>query len=235
MNPAILAAARTSTIGLFAGYRPPADTYDELLDASGALRPGLHPFVELLDALGPQELGRRWEQARRIIREDGVTYNVHGDPQGRDRRWELDPLPLVLSAADWSGLSAGLLQRAELLNAILVDLYGPGHLVRERLLPHELVAANPSFLRACHGWQVPKNRYLHLYAAHVARAPTGQWCVLADRTRAPAGPGYAVENRIVISRMIPHVFHHCHIQRLAGFFFTLRDTLGSLAERHRDG
>ena len=96
-------------------------------------------------------------------------------------------------------------------------------------MPPELVFANPGFLRPCHGASVPEDSYLNLYAAHLARSPEGTWWVVADRTQAAVGPGYAVENRIVISRMVPHIFHHCQVDRLAGFFMTLRDRLGSLA------
>ncbi len=163
-----------------------------------------------------------------------MTYNVHGDPQGRDRRWDLDAVPLVVRNAEWQALSAGLVQRAQLLDAILADLYGQQRLVREGLLPAELLYAHPRFLRPCHNLNVPGDRRLHLYAAHLARSPEGTWWVVADRTQAPIGPGYAVENRIIISRMVPHIFHHCQVERLAGFFITLRETLGALADRRRD-
>jgi uncharacterized circularly permuted ATP-grasp superfamily protein/uncharacterized alpha-E superfamily protein len=181
------------------------------------------------------ELGRRWEQAGRLIQENGVTYNAHSDPQGRDRRWELDALPLVMRHDEWSRLSDGLAQRARLLDALLADIYGPQHLVREGLLPGQFVFGHPGFLRACRGLPVPGNRYLHWSAAHIARSPEGNWWVVADRTQAPVGAGYSVENRIVISRMLPHVFQQCRVQRLAGFFITLRQTLGGLAPDRRDG
>jgi uncharacterized circularly permuted ATP-grasp superfamily protein/uncharacterized alpha-E superfamily protein len=184
--------------------------------------------------LGPRELTRRWEHAGRLIHENGVAYNVHGDPQGSDRRWELDPLPLLMPSEAWAVLSAGLAQRARLLNAVLVDIYGPQQLVREGLLPSELLYAHRGFLRPCHGLKVPNACYLHLYGAHLARSASGAWSVVADRAQTPVGAGYAVENRIVISRIFPHLFHHCQVQRLAGFFICLRDSLRDLAARYRD-
>jgi uncharacterized circularly permuted ATP-grasp superfamily protein/uncharacterized alpha-E superfamily protein len=222
------------TASLLGAYRPPQGVYDELVAPDGSLRPHWKSFVELLDALGGDELERRWQQARRLIHEHGVTYNVHGDPEGRDRRWELDALPLVVRHAEWADLSAGLVQRARLLNAVLADLYGPQRLLAEGLLPAELVFSHPGFLRPAHGAQVRESCYLHLYATHLARSPEGRWWVVADRTQAPLGPGYAVENRIVISRMLPHLFHHLRVERLAGFFITLRNTLGRLADRRSD-
>jgi uncharacterized circularly permuted ATP-grasp superfamily protein len=154
---------------LLSGYEPPRGVYDELVGPDGALRPHWKSFVELLEALGADELDRRWQQARRLIHEHGVTYNVHGDPEGRDRRWELDALPLVVPHAEWAVLSGGLEQRARLLNAVLSDLYGPRRLLGEGLLPAELVFAHPGFLRPAHGVAVRENRYLHLYTASSSR------------------------------------------------------------------
>lgn len=233
MNPLQTPTAKLAAESLLGGYRPPAGVYDELLDSEGSLRPQWHQFAQLLDTLGGRELNRRWQQARKLIDEDGITYNVHGDSQEHNRRWELDALPLLMPVDQWSTLSAGLIQRAQLLNAVLADVYGSQRLLREGLLPSELVLGHPGFLRPCHGWPVPGDCRLPLYAAHLARSPDGAWWVVADRTQAPVGAGYAVENRIVISRMIPHIFHHCQVQRLAGFFITLRETMSKMAVRYR--
>src|SRR5581483_1552025 len=146
------ANARAFTMsGLFAGYAPPAGVYDEMLASPGVLRPHWQPIVSALDSLGATELGRRWEQARRLIHENGITYNVYGDPQRTDRPWELDAVPLLFPAAAWTALAAGLMQRARLLNHILVDLYGPQRLLHKGLLPAELIYGNPGFLLPCHG------------------------------------------------------------------------------------
>ena len=213
---------------------PDADVHDELLAPDGALRPQWSRFGQSLARLGPQEMARRWDQARRLLRENGVTYNVYGDPRGTDRPWELDPMPLLLPPDEWVGLEAGLAQRAQLLNLILADLYGPQRLLRDGLLPPELVWAHPGFLRPCHGIAVPDGRWLHLLAVDLARAPDGRWWALADRTQAPSGAGYALENRIVLSRALPELFRECRVQRLAGFFRALRETLRGLAPRHRE-
>lgn len=220
--------------GVVAGYHPPPGVFDELFNETGSLRPQWQKFITALDAMGPHDLARRWDQAKRLIHENGVTYNVYGDPQRTDRPWELDALPLVFPAAEWNILAVALVQRARLLNELLVDIYGQQTVLREGLLPPELVFAHPGFLLSCHGSRVPQDTYLHLYAAHLARRPDGRWTVLADRTQAPNGAGYAVENRIVISRTLPNKFHESQVQRLAGFFLTLRETLQSLATHHRD-
>ncbi len=214
---------------VFGAYRPAAGVYDECSHEPGAFRAHWQPLLARLEQMGAEELGARWENGRRIIREHGVTYNVYGDSQGVDRPWELDPIPLLLPPGEWQAIEAGLIQRARLLNAILADLYGAQRLLREGLLPPALVYANPAFLRPCHGLRVPHDLYLHLAAVDLARSPDGKWWALGDRIQAPSGSGYALENRMVISRILPEEFRESHVQRLASFFRVQRDTLRSLA------
>ena len=208
--------------------------HDEMMGPEGKFRAHWIPFLRALNELGSEEVARRWEDAQHLIRENGVTYNVYGDPRGLDRPWALDPIPLLFSAAAYETLQVGLVQRARLLELILADLYGPQLLLHKGLLPPELVFAHPGFLRPCHGVTPPAGRYLHLYAANLARSPDGHFWVLGDRTQAPSGAGYALENRIVQARMLPDVFRDCKVQRLAQFFITLRQTLQASAPHHRD-
>jgi uncharacterized circularly permuted ATP-grasp superfamily protein/uncharacterized alpha-E superfamily protein len=151
-----------------------------------------------------------------------------------DRPWELDLLPLLIPPEEWAGLEAGLQQRAELLNLTLADIYGPQRLLREGFLPPSLIFSNPGYLRACHGVRPAHGLFLLLHAADLARAPDGQWWILSDRTQAPSGSGYALENRIVLSRVLPFEFRECQVQRLASFFRFHRDTLRGLSRRHGD-
>jgi uncharacterized circularly permuted ATP-grasp superfamily protein len=211
--------------GFAQGYAPWPESVDEMVDPGGALRPHWRSFVRLLDDLGPAELVRRWDQARSLIHENGITHNVYGDPHGLDRPWSLDFLPLLIPGDQWDALSAGLAQRARLLDRLLADLYGPAETVASGLLPPELVYANPGFLRPCHGLKPPAGRWLHLYAADVVRTPSGGFEVLSDRTQAPSGAGYTLENRIVLSRVLPSVFRQCNVRRLAPFFSALRTSL----------
>ncbi len=215
-------------------YLTSADSFDEMVSTDGVFRPQWKDFVSQIEALGLTELRQRWEEAKLLIRENGVTYNVYGDPRGMDRPWELDPIPLLLEAGEASRIEAGLTQRARLLDLVLSDLYGPQRLLSAGLLPPPLVYGHPGFLHPCHGLKVPGNRYLHLYAADVGRGPDGAFRVLADRTQAPSGAGYVLENRIVLSRMLPEPFRECKVQRLARFFQTLRETLRSIAPHDRD-
>jgi uncharacterized circularly permuted ATP-grasp superfamily protein/uncharacterized alpha-E superfamily protein len=202
---------------------------DEMMQPDGSIRPYWQEFVSMLDDLQPEELRQRREHARRLIHENGVTHNVYGDPSGLDRPWSLDFIPLLIPFNQWDVVCAGLIQRAHLLDRLLADLYGPAETVLSGLLPPELLWANPGFLRPCHGIRLPLNRWLHLYSADLVRMEDGQYAVLNDRTQAPSGAGYSLENRIVLSRAQPSVFRQCNVHRLAPFFVSLRETLASLA------
>ena len=169
------------------------------------------------------------QSVERQVYENGVTYNVYADPQGLERPWELDVLPFIISPEEWSGLEAAIAQRATLLNRILADVYGPQDLLREGRLPPALIHGHSGFLRPARGLRAPDNVLLHMYAADLARSPDGRWWVIADRTQAPSGAGYALENRLVISRVFPELFRDLKVQHLADFFRTLRDSLAHWA------
>ncbi len=215
-------------------YAAPTTGLDEVFGPDGVPHEYCRDWIDAIESLGVEEMQRRWDQARRLIRDNGVTYNVYGDPRGMHRPWELDPIPLVADADEWASVARGLEQRATLLNCVLLDLYGDQKLLTRGLLPPELVLALPGFLRPLHGVRLPSAIALHIAAADLARAPGGGFWVLGDRTQTPSGAGYALENRIVTSRTLPDVFHDCRVQRLASYFRTLRDTLLSLPPRGRE-
>ena len=214
---------------LLANYPPPGDRYDEMLAAQGKPRAHWRPLFEQLGATSPEALRERVQWVQRQVRENGVTYNVYADAEGTDRPWELDTLPLILPAEEWAGIEAAIKQRATLLNKVLVDVYGEQRLLAEGLLPPALVYGHSGYLRPCRGSKPPGEVMLHMYAADLARAPDGRWWVVDDRTQAPSGAGYALENRLVISRLYADLFRDLRVQRLAGFFATLRDSLAHWA------
>ncbi len=214
---------------LLADYPTPSAHWDEMLAPSGALRPHYQSLAATLARLGPQGLALCSQQARRSIAENGVTYNVYGDPRGMDRPWEFDPVPFVIPSHEWAALEKGLTQRAHLLNAVLSDLYGPQLLLKQGLLPPGLVLGNPGFQFACLGLRPPEDTWLHLSAVDLARRPDGRWCGFADRTQTPSGSGYVLENRIVLSRSLPDDIRNLHVHRLANFFRVFRDNLSRLA------
>jgi uncharacterized circularly permuted ATP-grasp superfamily protein len=207
------------------------DTYEESSADGVRPRPHWEPLMESLHGLGPEELGRRWALAERRIRENGITYNIYGDPEGANRPWRTDVVPLMISEDEWQFIEAGIIQRAELLSRLLEDLYGDQNLLKEGRFPAALLYGNPAFLRPLVGVPVPKFSHLHMLAVDLARSPDGQWWVLADRTQAPSGSGYALENRTIISDLLPELFRASHVRRLAPFFRAQRDALIAMARR----
>jgi uncharacterized circularly permuted ATP-grasp superfamily protein/uncharacterized alpha-E superfamily protein len=216
---------------LLADYPEAAGRYDEMLGADGAPRMHWRALYDYLANATPAAMRARLQSVARQVRDNGVTYNVYADPLGADRPWDLDVLPLILGHDEWVGIEAAVAQRATLLNRVLSDIYSGEEMLSEGLLPPELVHGHAGFLRPCHGISPPDGVHLHVYAADLARSGDGQWWVLADRTQAPSGAGYALENRLVISRAFPSLFRDLKVRHLARFFATLRDSLAYWAPR----
>ncbi|MBV8454779.1 MAG: circularly permuted type 2 ATP-grasp protein [Deltaproteobacteria bacterium] len=216
------------------GYSPNFAFFDEMIGADGAIRSHWRALTESVLTIGPAGFLRRWEEGRRLIHEHGITYNVYGDPRGIDRPWPLDPIPLVIAEDEWELIEQAIRQRAILLNAILADFYGEQRLLREGWFPLELIFRHPGFLRPCCGIHVPRNIYLHNYSADLGRSTDGRWWVLADRTQAPSGAGYALENRLVSQRVLPDVFRASNVRRLADSFQSYREMLRGLVTRHQE-
>ncbi|MDR2032908.1 MAG: circularly permuted type 2 ATP-grasp protein [Azoarcus sp.] len=215
--------------GLIHNYHPNARRYDEMLAARGRPRPYWQAFAERLEEISEEALLQREKFVRDAIKADGVSYNVYSDPQGSSRPWELDMLPLIIGDDEWSRLSAAVAQRARLLNAMLADLYGPQRLLAEGLLPPALVFGQHGFRWPARDLHPPGGAWLFSYAADLARAPDGHWWVIADRTQGPSGSGYALQNRIIVSNAFPDAFRELHVNRLAGYFRTMQESIARLA------
>jgi uncharacterized circularly permuted ATP-grasp superfamily protein/uncharacterized alpha-E superfamily protein len=215
---------------LLEGYAPLPGGIDECVEEEGILRRHWQPLFDSLADHTPDELERRFTAARRYIAEAGVSYRVYGD-DGGERSWPLSPIPLVLSPADWAQIETGVVQRARLMEAILEDFYGANALVRAGALPAALVAGSAEFLRPLVGVAPPGGSFLNLFAVDLGRGPDGQWWVLSDRAQAPSGAGYALENRIALSRALTDTFGQLNVRRLAGFFSDFRSSLAHSATR----
>jgi uncharacterized circularly permuted ATP-grasp superfamily protein/uncharacterized alpha-E superfamily protein len=215
-------------------YHPPADGWDEMKTANGQIRAHWRGFIEQFRTLDPGEMARRWDVGQALLRDNGVTYNLHGDSAGLDRPWQLDPFPMILSWTEWSALAKGIAQRARAIDAVLADLYGPRTLVSKGIIPPALLHANPGFLRPCHGWTPEGGHHLTLYAADLVRGPDGHWRVYADRTESPAGTGYALENRTIVGRTLSESLRTIHVERLAPFFDAKTRALKAASPRRSD-
>lgn len=216
---------------LLRAYQRLTGVADELFDASGQMRPVWRGFIEHLSGLDQQGLAARFLRGNQYLRDAGVFYRKYGEDSAAERDWPLSPIPVLIDEADWSLIAAGLVQRADLLERVVADLYGANALVTDGHLPASLVAQNPSWLRPMVGVKPVGGHYLNFMAFEVGRGPSGQWWVLGDRTDAPSGAGFALENRVATSQVFPNFYGNSNVHRLAGFF---RDFRAHLAGMRRD-
>ncbi len=224
----------SASASLFDAAACAGSDYCEAFGASGEPRAHWQAIIAALNATDPDMLRQRQERVKRMRHEDGASFNPFDSPEGKGTAWALDMIPLPLTAQEWDGLEAGLLQRAHLLEQILADTYGPQDLLKNGQLPSELIFANPNFIHTCHGIRPLGNRFLTYYAADLYRGPDGRFRVLRDYSANPVGLGYALENRIVISRMFPELYHRTQIRRLAPFFQTFHNSLVERAALYRE-
>ncbi len=199
-----------------------ATRYDEVVAPDGVLRPPWKRLAAVASAIGAAELRRVDDQIVRFLADDGVTYSRPGE---RPTAWRLDPVPLVVDAASWREVEVGLAQRAELLNAVLVDLYGERTLLRDGVLPAAAVLAHPGFTRIMAYRSRDDLRPLVTTATDLGRDATGAWRVLGDRAQAPSGLGYALENRKVLSRVLPELYREADLHRMSPYLWAFRSAL----------
>jgi uncharacterized circularly permuted ATP-grasp superfamily protein/uncharacterized alpha-E superfamily protein len=221
--------AATLSHQLLHAYAATPHAFDEIWESPGRIRETWQSTLEHLSELGLSELQRRDRESRRQIRENGVTYNMAGDVGDLARPWSFNVIPQILAPEEWTSLETGLAERAQLLELLLQDLYGPRSLIHDGVLPIEMIESDSAYLRPC--WQLNPlgRRHLYLYAADLARRPDGSFVVLDDRTQAPSGFGYALENRIILSRVLSDLYASKPVQRLSLFFSDMLSSLQAFA------
>ncbi|MGW8194805.1 MAG: circularly permuted type 2 ATP-grasp protein [Desulforhopalus sp.] len=218
-------AAKEKIPSIFDTVPFPENGYCEYYFSPESPRQQWQSIVAAFDTMGVETLARHHDKAKRMRHEDGATINPFDDLTERSTSWALDLIPLVISASEWVTIETGLKQRAQLLEKILADTYGPQELLKSRMIPAELIFANPNFLHQCHGIKPSGNRHLTCYAADLYRGPDGKFRVLRDYGSQPPGLGYALENRIVMSRVLSDLYHKTQIRRLAPFFQTFHQAI----------
>lgn len=213
------------SLGLLHSYKEKINSYDEVLDQNGEIKPYWKGLFDTLESIGIDELELRNQEIVKKLKENGVTYNVYDTNQESNRAWKLDPIPFLIHESEWKTIEKGLKQRAHLLDLILKDFYGPQTLIKNAIIPAELVFDNSGFLLPCFDIKQKSNKQLLNYAVDLARGPDGKMWLLDNRTQAPSGAGYALENRIVMSKVIPELNKKTYRKRLSPYFSQLQQTV----------
>ena len=219
--------------GFFHKYHAPVGSFDEFQDAERQVRPHWKNLDSELSRIGDLGVDHRDQQVRRMVRENGIAFSAYGDPSVREHHLQLGPIPQLISAQEWGQIEKALRQRATLLNLMLKDLYGPRELLKQGVIPTEVLFAHPHYQFSYYDLPFQDGQYLHFYAAEMIRSPQGNWWIKSDRTDSPGGSGFALENRIAISRAFPDAFRYCSVKQLAPYFLALREHLVKLAKTNR--
>ena len=216
------------SLGLISNYKKLISSYDEVLDNNGQIKPYWQSFFNTIEELGLEELENRNQELINKLKENGVTYNVYESMNGMNRPWILDPIPFIIHQTEWDYIEKGLKQRARLLDLIYQDLYGPQLLIKNFIIPSELVFDNSGFLYPCIDIKQKVKNQLITCAFDIARGPDGKMWVLDNRTQSPSGSGYAIENRSVLSKVIPEFHKHTYRSRISPYFNHIQQTVASL-------
>jgi uncharacterized circularly permuted ATP-grasp superfamily protein/uncharacterized alpha-E superfamily protein len=224
----------TKTLSLLQAYRKDLNSYDEILNPAGKIKPHWAKLFTSIEKLGLEELKNRNQEIIDKLRENGVTYNVYGSPDGLNRPWQLDPIPFIIEQKEWNEISEGLKQRAVLLDLMLKDIYGPRTLIKDGILPAELIFGNTGFSRPCDDIKIPGEHRLFTFAADIARGPDGRMWLLDNRTQAPSGSGYTLENRSVISKLLPELSEGMFVHKLSPYFTNFQESVAGLSNRSKD-
>lgn len=216
------------------GYRPPEGFFDEWKSASNTTAAHWKTVMGGFESWGQDETHQRDQQIRHIIRDNGITYNNFAESTSEQRPWTMDMVPLLLDHGEWQQLEVALSQRMHLLNLMLQDLYGRQNLLNGGKYPPQLVYGNPAFLRPCHNMLPTKQRFIHLYTADLARSPDGNWWVLSDRLDAASGLGYAIENRLISTRVLPEIFRATGVMGLQPFLNTFTSAINRIVPSRRE-
>ncbi len=198
---------------------------DEMFTPNNGVKPYWNKLLTEFDKLGVNGLMARQKDIDWLLSENGVTYNVYNDPNGMHRPWNLNVVPFLLHQREWQTIEVGLKQRAELLNLVLKDIYGEGNLIKNGIVPYEVIYGHRGFLRQCAGIEYPTDKFLSMYAAELARGTDGRLWIVNDRAEAPSGMGYALENRSTTSRILPEMYAKMNVKRISGFFRELNQML----------
>ncbi|WP_418262122.1 circularly permuted type 2 ATP-grasp protein [Flavobacterium faecale] len=218
----------STPLSFLESYQEAIKSYDEVIDKNGKVKPYWETLFQTLEAVGMEEIAIRNKEIVRKLKENGVTYNVYDSENELVRPWKLDPIPFVIHQSEWEIVEKGLVQRAKLLDLIYKDIYGEQLLIKNNIIPAELVYDNTGFLRPCFDIGQNDLHQLTILACDIARGPDGKMWLLDNRVQSPSGSGYALENRIVMANVFPKLNKNIHRSKLGPYFNELQKTVGKL-------
>jgi uncharacterized circularly permuted ATP-grasp superfamily protein len=214
-------------LGLFAGYERVG--FDEMIDEAGATRRHYQPLEHRLEAIGGEELFRRHKLSDLILRHQGITFTVYGRDQGVERIIPFDPIPRLITPGEWDRIERGLKQRILALNAFVHDVYHARQILRDRVVPPEIVLGASGYRRECLGLRVPRDIYIHVCGTDLIRDESGEFLVLEDNGRTPSGVSYVLKNRQVMKQVFPILFETYNIRPVDDYPSDLLATLRHIA------
>ncbi len=209
--------------------------FDEMLDDSGAPRPEAKLLVDTIRSVDDAQMERCQRAAEQQLLQMGITFNVYGDLAGTERIFPFDLIPRIVPAAEWAWIERGLRQRVHALNEFLNDIYHDRKILKDKIIPEEVILSAASYRPQCHGMNPPRGVWCHITGTDLVRDRDGQIYVLEDNLRVPSGVSYVLENRDVLKRTFPSVFEGLHVRPVEEYPIRLLEMLESIAPQASNG
>ncbi len=208
--------------------------YDELIASDGAPRPDVALLIERINALPPNDLRRRQKAAERALHQQGITFSVYSNKKGTEKIFPFDILPRIITAKEWEGLERGMKQRIKALNLFIHDIYNDQKILKDKVIPKDLVLSSECYLKQCQGLSPPKDIWIHITGTDLVRDGDGEFYVLEDNLRCPSGISYVLQNRSIQKRTLPKAFQAMRTRPVSDYGDHLYDALRHVAPKGVD-